>query len=335
MFLQHALVIAAVSAASCGATPTATRRVLVVGALNACGGGTPRAKASYEAFLAGLHEYCYEDGKTIRVECRSWTGGQTAKTNDVVARAASELASLPVDVIVANGGQAQAAAKAATATIPIVIYGGTDPVESGLVQDLARPGGNVTGVMGVRDVLSAKSLELLKEAAPSISRVAIFGDDRPDVRVRRKAAEAAAGALGLEVVTVEVHAASQVSQALDTMTIRGADALLVMEVSGAFDVTTKEAKDLIAYAAANRIPAAYPNQMWADAGGLMAFVDDILPIARRAGNYVGRILSGENPAEMPIEKPTKFELAINLKAAKALGLTIPQSLLIRATRVIE
>ena len=303
----------------------------VVGCLNCAGGSTALAQASREQFLAGLRDYGYDDGKTIRVESRA----SDARSDAVVSQQVAELVSLPVDVIVANGGQAQTAAKAATSTIPIVIYGGTDPVESGLVPSLARPGGNITGIAGVRDVLSAKRLELLKKAVPSISRVAIIGDDRPDVRVRRKAAEDAARALGLEVVTVELHDASQLPEAFDTMTSRSADALLMLEVSGAFTVTTKEAKDLLAYVSARRMPAIYHNQMWVDAGGLMGYVDDIMPIARRAGQYVARILNGENPAAMPIEYPTKFELVINLKAAAEIGITIPQSVLRTATRVIE
>ena len=322
-FLRQAAALAAVGAlSSCASAPPAVKRIPRVGVLN-----FPNT-ALRDEFLSGLRELGYEDGTTIRIE---WQNSEN-DTEESIYPIAAEMAGSRVDVMAANGGAAQRAAKRATSAIPIVIVTGTDPVEAGLVRTLAQPGGNVTGIAGLGGVVDGKRLELLKEVAPGISRVAIVGDDNPTRKVRRTAVEDAARRLSIDVVTVEVHDASELPQALDAAARQGVDALLVLFIAvagGGPDPHT------LAFAGARRLPAAYGDFVYADAGGLLVFAVNLRKVFRRAGNYVARILNGERPAEMPVELPTDFHLIVNLKTARALGLTIPQSILSRATRVIE
>jgi putative ABC transport system substrate-binding protein len=320
-FLRHAgAMVAVATLSSCASAPSTVKRIRRVGALNV---QTP----SRESFLAGLRESGYDEA-AVEVD---WRQSQDPLEESIYPIAA-ELVATPVDAIVANGTPAHLAARRATSTIPIVIVTGGDPVEAGLVESIGRPGGNVTGIMGLGGAEPSKRLELLKEAFPSISRVAIASDDTPARRLLRRTVEDAARALGIGVVTVEVHHASELPQALDAAARNGADALLVIVVA---QPASGSDPHTLAFAAARRIPAAYGNRAYADAGGLLVFAVDYDLVFRRAGQYVARILSGETPAAMPVEVPTHFELIVNLKTAREQGLTIPQSVLIRATRVIE
>lgn len=277
--------------------------------------------------LGGLSEFGFE-ATEVSFDWRQSPGDR----EELLYPIAVEMATAPVDVIIANGTAAQRAAKRATSVVPIVIVTGIDPIAAGLAESLARPGGNLTGVgMGIEGDADGKRLEVLKEALPSISRVAIVSDDTPTRRVRRKATEDAARRLGVDVLTVEVHEAAELPQALERAVQEGADALLQIFVNGSCD----GAGHSVRFAAARRIPAAYGSAICAEAGGLLVFGHNSAYQFRLVGNYVARILKGERPAEMPIAQPMTYELIVNLRTARELGLAIPQSILSRATRVIE
>ena len=227
------------------------------------------------------------------------------------------------------------AAKQATKTIPIVFAGAGDPVANGLVTSLARPGGNVTGLSGLGPELIGKCLEQLKQAVPGVSRVAVLWQpggqgDRTD-RNNLKEAEVAARALGMRLQIVEARGTADFDRAFSDMTTARVGALTVLP-SNMFNT---ERRRLVVLAAKNRLPAVYQFREYVDAGGLMAYGANLADLNRRAATYVDKILKGAKPGDLPIEQPTKFELVINLKAAKALGITIPQSFLLRADEVIE
>ena len=322
-FLRHAVALgAATTLSACAGAPSTVKRVPRVGILSLQ--PAPASSSGLaEALVADMRDLGYENGKNIQV---SFHWNNEVDTDVRGAKAAAEVVALQVDVIVAYGNVAQRGAKATTSTIPIVIFAGPDPVEAGLVESLARPGGNVTGVAGNTALMSAKGIELLKESFPSVSRVAIISDFDPDRKRKRRAAEDAAHALGLDFVTVEVRSAADVPAALEAAD-PGVDALLVFSLW----VSPHER----AFAATRRIPALYATEVSVDNGGLMTYVEDHFEMARRVASYVVRILNGEQPATMPIEQATKYRLVINLKTAREQGLTIPQSVLSRATRVIE
>ena len=287
--------------------------------------------ARLEGLLQGLRELGYVEGRNLLVEYRDAEG----KTERFPALAA-ELVSLKCDVIVTTGGTLAAqAAKQATTTLPIVFASVGDAVAEGLVTSLARPGGNVTGLTVAATELVSKSLEVIKQAVPGVKRVAILfkPDAMPDSakKERLKAADVAARALGLRLQIVEARGAEDFDRAFSDMTRARADALAVP----ATQVFNLERRRLVNLAAKNRLPAVYPNRDFVDAGGLMSYGPNLADMARRAASYVDKILKGAKPADLPVEQPTRFELVINLKTAKALGLTIPQSLLQRADQVIE
>jgi putative ABC transport system substrate-binding protein len=284
----------------------------------------------HEAFLQGLRDLGYVEGRNVVIEYRDAEG----KPERLPALAA-ELVALKVDVIVAPTTVAALAAKQATRTLPIVFPVAADPVTSGLVASLARPGGNVTGLSNLAPELVGKGLEQLKQAVPGVSRVAVLWQPGalPE-RTRKdmlKEAEVAARALGVRLQSVEARGADDFDRAFSDMTKGAAGALTVLGSSMFFS----ERRRLVDLAAKNRLPAVYPGREFVDAGGLMAYGPDLADLFRRAPTYVDRILNGEKPGDLPVEQPTKFELVINLKTAKALGLTIPQSLLQRADQVIE
>lgn len=322
-FLRQAVALGtATTLSACAGAPSIAKRVPRVGVLSLQ--PAPASSSGLaEALVADLRGLGYENGKNIQV---SFHWNNEVDTDVRGAKAAAEVVALQVDVIVAYGNVAQRGAKATTSTIPIVMFAGSDPVETGLVESVARPGGNITGVAGNTALVSAKGIELLKESFPSISRVAIISDFDPDRKRKRRAAEDAARALGLDFVTVEVRSAAEVPAALEAADPR-VDALLVFSLW----VSPHER----AFAAARRIPALYATEVSVDNGGLMTYVEDNFEMARRAASYVVRILSGEQPARMPIEQATKYRLVINLKTAREQGLTMPQSVLSRATRVID
>jgi putative ABC transport system substrate-binding protein len=283
-----------------------------------------------EAFLKGLGDLGYVEGRNLVIEYRSAEG----KVERLPALAA-ELVSLKVDVIVATATPQTLAVKQATKTIPIVFTALADPVTSGLVTSLARPGGNVTGVSFLAPELVSKRFELLKQAVPGVRRVAFLWQpgDVPERTAKDmlKGAELAARALGLRLQLVEARGPADFDRAFSEMTRERADALSVLTSARLFT----ERRRLAELAEKNRLPAVYPWREGADAGGLMAYGPNVADLYRRAATYVDKILKGAKPADLPVEQPTKFELIINLKTAKALGLTIPQSILTRADEIIQ
>jgi putative ABC transport system substrate-binding protein len=283
-----------------------------------------------EAFLQGLRDLGYVEGRNVVIEDRSAEG----KPERVPALAA-ELVALKVDVIVTSGTPQALAAKHATRIVPIVFAGVSDPVTSGLVTSLARPGGNITGLSLLAPDLVGKGLEQLKQAVPGVSRVAVLWQsgvlgERTEHDMRKEA-DVAARALGMRPQFVEARGPETFDRAFSDMTKARAGALTVLSTP----MFVSERSHLVALAAENRLPAMYPLREFVDAGGLMAYGPNLLDMWRRAATYVDRILKGTKPGDLPVEQATKFELVINLKAAKALGLTMPPALLQRADRVIE
>jgi putative ABC transport system substrate-binding protein len=283
-----------------------------------------------EAFLQGLRDLGYVEGRNVVIEYRDAEG----KLERLPALAA-ELVALKVDVIVAGGTPQAVAAKQATRTVSIVFAAAGDPVTSGLVTSLARPGGNVTGLSALTPELVGKCLEQLKQAVPRVSRVAVLW--QPGAYPERtakdmlKGAEVAGRALGVRLQVVEARGPADFDRAFSDMTRARAGALTVLP-STMFIIERRRLVDL---AAKTRLPAVYAYREFVDAGGLMAYGADLADLFRRAATYVDKILKGAKPGDLPIEQPTRFELVINLKTAKALGLTIPPSLLLRADQIIE
>jgi ABC-type uncharacterized transport system substrate-binding protein len=283
-----------------------------------------------EGFVHGLQDLGYVQGRNVVLEIRDAHG-------DIgrLPALAAELVALNVDVILAGGTAQALAAMKATRTIPIVVVGAVDPVADGLVHSLARPGGNVTGTSMLAPELAGKRLELLKEAVPAISRVAVLW--HPSTLGERtekdmlKGADAAARALRLRLQFVEARALGDFGRAFSDMTTAHADALTVW-TSPTFNT---ERVRLVELAARNRLPAVYPWSEAVDAGGLMAYGPNPADGFRHAATYVHKILKGAKPGDLPVEQVQKFELVVNLKTARALGLTIPQSVLQRADQVIE
>ncbi len=283
-----------------------------------------------EAFRQGLRDLGYVEGSNVLIEYRDAEG----KFERLPALAA-ELVALKVDVIVAGGTPLILAAKQATRTLPIVFAAASDPVTDGLVTSLARPGGNVTGLSNIAPDLVGKRLELLKQAVPGVNRVAILwqpgGTGERTEQDMRKGAEAAARALGVRLQFLEARGPADFDRAFSDMTRERAGALTSLGGSMFFS----ERRRLVDLAAKNRLPALYQQREFVDAGGLMAYGANLADNFRRAATYVDKILKGTKPGDLPIEQPTKFELVINTKTAKALGLTIPPSLLQRADHVIQ
>jgi putative ABC transport system substrate-binding protein len=280
-----------------------------------------------DAFRQGLRELGYVDGQSIAIEYRSPEG-----KNERLPGLATELVRLKVEVIVASTPAATRAAKQATSTIPIVFTVSGDPVADGFVASLARPGGNATGLATIGPELVGKQLELLKRVAPKVSRVAVLQNPstRPTPLAFRQA-ESAARALGLQLQVLEARNASEIDAAFAAMGSQRSDGLLVLR-DAVFRTQRAQIADL---AARSRLPAVYGLREQAEAGGLLAYGASVPELFRRAATYVDKILKGTKPADLPVEQPTKFELVINLKTARALGLTIPPPLLAQADQVIQ
>jgi putative tryptophan/tyrosine transport system substrate-binding protein len=291
-------------------------------------GASPSANAGrVEAFRGGLQELGYIDGKNIVIEVR-YADGKLDRLPALTA----ELFRLNVELIVTAGPAVTRPVKEATNTIPIVMAFDSDPVGSGFVASLARPGGNITGLSSLSPELTGKRLELLKETVSKLSRVAVLGNPgNAATALNFKEAEVAARAYGLQVQSLEVRGPNDLDSAFSTMIKRRTDALLPLGDS----VVVFHRDRIIQFATKNRLPGTYPNSEWADAGGLMAYGPDILDSFRRAATYVDKILKGAKPADLPVEQPMKFEFVINLKTAKQIGLTIPPNVLARADRVIK
>jgi len=283
-----------------------------------------------EAFRQGLRDLGYVEGRNVVIEYRDAQG----KLERLPALAA-ELVALKVDVIFAPGTQHALAAKQATTSIPVVFADIADPVARGLVTSLARPGGNITGLANLQTDLVGKWLELLKQAVPRLNQVAFLWEPGylPERAQRdlQERAEAAAKAAGVRLRFVEVRGSADLDRAFSDMVRARVDALIVW--GGIMFIY--ERQRIAELAAKNRLPGAYTMSEFVDAGGLLSYAPNIADNFRRAAGYVDKILKGAKPADLPVEQPTKFELVVNLKTAKALGLTIPPSLLQRADRVIE
>ena len=279
-----------------------------------------------EAFKQGLRELGYVEGRNIVIEYRS-TDGRDERLPGLVA----DLVRLKVDIIVASS-QGAVAARQATTAIPIVMPIITDPVRLGLVASLARPGGNVTGLATQNDELPGKWLELVKETLPKVSRVAVLFHPTYDGGVQLKASEAAARSLGVRLQALKVEHPDDFANAFAEVQKNRAEALVVSS-SGLFYAHRTR---LVEFAAKHRLPTIYhQSEFVVESGGLMSYGPDFRDLFRRSATYVDKILKGAKPGDLPVQQPTKFELVINMKTAKALRLTIPQSVLSRADQVIE
>jgi putative tryptophan/tyrosine transport system substrate-binding protein len=280
-----------------------------------------------DAFRQGLRELGYAEGQNLVVAYR-WADGHTAR----LPALAAELVQLRVEVLVATNNPAVLAAKQAIGNIPIVCVACSDPVGTGLIDSLARPGGNVTGLSLITPELSGKRLQLLQESLPNIRRVALLWDaghvGMPD-RVRET--EAAAKRLGVTLHVEWVKDPANLNQAFAALAQARPDAFLTTGEP----FTERHRQRIVEFAAQQRLPAMYEDREFVSAGGLMAYGPSLAANYRRAAAYVDKILKGARPADLPVEQPTKFELVVNLKTAKALGLTIPQTVLIRADEVIR
>jgi putative tryptophan/tyrosine transport system substrate-binding protein len=280
-----------------------------------------------EAFRQGLRELGYVEGQNIVIEYRSAEG-----KDERLPGLAAELVRLKVDVIVAASPPATEAAKQATSTIPIVFTVSGDPVAEGFVASLARPGGNLTGLATISPELVGKQLEMLKGVAPKVTRVAVLQNPSTGLHpVALRQAEGAARALGVQLQILEARTPSEIDAAFAAMSSRRAGGVLVLRDA----MFRAQRTQIAALAAKSRLPAVYGFREQAEAGGLMAYGASVPHMFRRAATYVDKILKGAKPADLPVEQPTKFELVINLKTAKALGLTIPPSLLGQADQVIQ
>jgi putative tryptophan/tyrosine transport system substrate-binding protein len=278
------------------------------------------------AFVQRLRELGWIEGRTVTIEYR-WAEGRTERFAEIAA----EFVRLKVDVMIAGGTPTAVAAKRATAAIPIVFAMTGDPVGTGLVAHLARPGGNVTGLSTQTTDTASKRIELLRETLPHLRRLAILANvNSPVVVLEMSEVQAAAKTLGLEVITLEVRQAEGIERTFEALQGR-ADGLYVC----ADPLVSANRSRINALALAVRLPTMHDLREYAVPGGLMSYGPNIPDLFRRAGDYVDKILRGSNPADLPVEQPTKFELVINLKTAKALGLTIPESFLLRADEVIE
>jgi putative tryptophan/tyrosine transport system substrate-binding protein len=295
-------------------------------------GGNPGAPA-VAGFNQGLRELGYAEGRNILIEYR-WAGGNPERFPALAA----ELVALKVDVIMSAGGTLGAlAAKGATTTLPIVFGVVGNPVADGLVTSLARPGGNVTGLSAVTNELIGKWMELLKQAVPGVSRIAfLFKQDSMSDHVREvtlQEADISARALGVQLQIVEAKGPADFDRAFSDMSEKGAGALVVQSTP-AFEIEN-DRQHMVDLVAKNRLPAVYSTKNYIGQGGLMSYGPSFLDLNRRAASYVDKILKGAKPSDLPVAQPTKFELVINLKTAKTLGLTVPPTLLAQADEVIE
>jgi putative ABC transport system substrate-binding protein len=299
-----------------------------IGVLMPYGENDPVAKARYSAFTQALADLGWTDGRNVRIDAR-WAGGDINRRRAL----AQELVGLQPDIIVTNGTTpGTAAIQGETRTIPIVFANVAEPVASGLVASLHRPGGNITGFAMFEASLAGKWLELLSEIAPGLKRSAImFNPDSAPVSAYMPSFETAAGSLKIVPIVAPVHDDVEIETAIIALGREPGGGLVVMP-----DVFTNVHRAPIILAAArNNVPAVYPNLFYARDGGLLSYGVDPIDLLRRAATYVDRILRGAKPGDLPVQFPTKFEMIVNLKTAKALGLTVPQSILLRADEVIE
>jgi len=288
---------------------------------------SPGLDPRLEAFRQGLREMGYVEGKNIIIESRYAEGQE-----DRLPALAAELVGLKADIIVTNGTRATGAAKNATKTIPIVMAYDLDPIGSGYVVSLARPGGNITGLTNISPDLSGKRLEVLKEALPGISRVGvIWNPEVPELVSAFKETQNAARALGVQLQSLEVRGPDDFEGAFQAAIKGRARALIVL----ADALMARYRPQIVELEAKHKLPTMHQVSGWVEAGGLISYGAHLPDLYRRAATYVDKILKGAKPADLPVEQPTKFELVINLQAAKHLGLTIPQSIVYQADKVIK
>jgi putative ABC transport system substrate-binding protein len=281
----------------------------------------------HQAFRQGLRDLGWVEGKNISIEYRYSEG-----RNDRLPDLAADLVRLKVDIIVASVTTDGLAAKKATRAIPIVLASSGDPVASGLVESLPRPGGNITGLSQISPELAGKRLELLKEIVPKLSRLGVLWNPQgPISKLNWKEIQLPARELGIQLHSLEVRSANDFDKAFEDATKARAGALTIMP-DVVFLENLKRVADL---AAKSRLPSIFHVTEFVDSGGLIAYGPDRSDLFRRAATYVDKILKGAKPADLPVERPTKFEFAINLKTAKQIGITIPQSVLYRADKVIK
>ena len=297
-----------------------------IGVLMPVAEADPVGQARLGAFLRGLQQLGWADGRNVRIDTRFG-----ASDLDLIRKYARELVALGPDAIMANGTEATAALRQVTRTVPIVFAPVSDPVGAGYVESLARPGGNVTGFSGYEFALSGKWLELLKEIAPRVARVAVTRDSAGAGPAQFAAIQAVASSLGVELRPFDVRNAGEIERAITAFAGSSNGGLIVTGTAGA--LVHREL--IVALAARHLLPAVYYSRDYVTGGGLISYGVDLTEVCRRAATYVDRILKGAKPADLPVQAPTKYELVINLKAAKALGLTVPPLLLARADEVIE
>jgi putative ABC transport system substrate-binding protein len=287
--------------------------------------GTPATDPNLAAFLSGLHDLGYVEGRNLALEYRS-SEGRPERARDL----AVQIVSLKPDVIVVLGGDMMPFVKDATSTIPVVMLTSQDPVETGVVASFARPGGNLTGVAFVSSETAGKRLQFLKEAVPSLTRVAVlWNPGHPDPEYRD--ITTAARRLGIHIQSLEVRQPEDFDGAFQSAIRARAEALMVVSSR----LMNLNRPRILEFSSKRRILLVTGWAPWARAGGFLSYGPDLDTLVRRAATHVDKILKGAKPADLPVEQPTKFELVINLKTAKALGLTIPQSLLVRADELIQ
>ena len=302
-------------------------RVRHIGVLMGVAADDPDAQARYAAFVKGLQQLGWTDGSNVRIDTR-WGAGDA----DDIRRHAVELAALAPDVILATGNAAVARLLQVTRAVPIVFAIVPDPVGSGFVDSLSRPGGNATGFMQFEYSLSAKWLELLKQIAPGITRAAVLWDPAMPAGIGQFAViQSVAPSVGVEVIPINVRDATEIERAVTAFARSSTGGLIV--TASALSVVHRDL--IIALAARHKLPAVYFERFFVTAGGLISYGANFIDQMRRGAAYVDRILKGEKPADLPVQTPTKYELVINLRTAKALGLTIPPAVLTRADEVIE
>ena len=287
----------------------------------------PDAQANSLAFVHAIHQLGWVEGRNLRIDY-FWGRGQP----EAVRQHAADLAALAPDIVVSSGSTALGFLLRATRTVPIVFVNVADPVGSGFVDSLSRPGGNATGFMQFEYSLSGKWLEVLKQIAPSVTRAAVLRDaDVPSGIGQFAVIQSVAPSVGLEVKPINMRNAAEMEGAITAFARSPTGGLVVTSSSSALHYR----EQIIALAARHKLPSVYYRRYFTTSGGLMSYGPDLADQYRRAAGYVDRILKGEKPADLPVQAPTKYELVINLKSAKALGLTVPQTLLARADEVIE
>jgi len=309
-----------------GARAQQGERMRRVGVLMNIAADDADAPARVAALAQGLQELGWTIGRNLRIEYR-WSAGEA----DRIRRYAAEISALSPDVIIASGGAHAAAVQQAAPTVPVVFLSVNDPVAAGLVASLARPGGNATGFTGLEYGTSAKWLELLKQIAPGVARVAVLRPANIGGVGQLGAIQAGAGSLGVELSPVGLRDVGEIERSIAAFAREPNGGLIV--VASALGLVHRAL--IVELAARHRLPAIYAFRVFVTAGGLISYGPDLADQYRRTASYVDRILKGEKPADLPVQAPTKYELVINLKTAKALGLEVPPTLLARADEVIE